>query len=92
VRDLAIIVLASSVLVLLVLRLAMAALDIATWTVGWRVVAAPTGPLVAPLESIEVLTRTPVGRMTLADVLASAVLGVLVMLMFASLTIRRGQH
>src|SRR5438552_17858072 len=91
-RDLLVVLTASAVLVVFALRLALAALSVETWTVGWRVVALPTTPFVAPLKSVGYLARQPVGRLTLADLLVAAVLGSLALLSLAALPIRRERH
>lgn len=89
-RDLVVTGIAALVLVLFGLRLALAALSIATWTLGWRVVDLATRPLVAPLGAFDVLDRTPVGRLTLADLLTALICAVLALLSLAALAVRRG--
>lgn len=88
-RDWLLVVIASGLLVVFGLRVCMAALDVQTWTLGWRLVDLPTSPLVKPLASFDPLSATPLGRLTVADLLAAFVAFVVSLLLLASLTIRR---
>ena len=91
-RDIALIIGASLVLVVFGLRIVLAALGVETWTTGWRLVATPTMPFVEPFETVDFLTHTPLGRLTLADMLVGSVVSMLMLMLLASLTIRRAPN
>jgi hypothetical protein len=88
-RDLALTTLAAAALVLFGLRVTLAALDVRTWTLGWRVVNGPTELVVRPLLRVHALERTLVGRLSLADVLAALLAWLAAMLLLATLANRR---
>ncbi len=80
---------ASFVLTLLPLRLLLAAAGIAQWTTSWRVVELLTVPFVAPFELVDPLTRTLLGNISFAEVLATGIFGFLALYSLALLTVRR---
>lgn len=80
---------ASAVLVLLGLRVALAAIGIEEWTMTWRVVAAATLPLVKPFEPLEFLREPLVRRLTPAELLALLIFGSAALYALATLTVRR---
>jgi hypothetical protein len=88
-RDLILSTLAAAALVLFGLRVALAALDVKTWTLGWRVVNLPTNLAVQPLLRVSTLEHTLIGRLTLADVLAALLAWLVAMLLLATLANRR---
>ena len=88
-RDLALSVIAAAALVLFGLRVVLAGLGVATWTLGWRVVNVPTGVCVRPFLQISALRRTLVGRLELADLLAALLAWLVAMFLLAALANRR---
>jgi hypothetical protein len=88
-RDLILSTLAAAALVLFGLRVVLAALEVETWTLGWRVVNLPTNLVVRPLLRVGALERTLMGRLTIADVLAALLAWLAAMLLLATLANRR---
>ncbi|HEX5167197.1 MAG TPA: hypothetical protein VFV93_17455 [Thermomicrobiales bacterium] len=89
VRDLVIIALVSLAVLLFGLRCLLAILGIETWTATWKLVDVPTGLLVAPLEKIDALTQTPIGDLTLATIIVSAVCFLAALVVLGSLANQR---
>lgn len=79
----------STVVLLFALRCVMAVLGIATWTSAWRLVDAPTGLLIAPLEKVDALTQTPIGDLTVATIVVATVCFVGALLVLGSLANQR---
>lgn len=88
-RDQLLCVAVSAVALVFGLRLIMAAFGIKTWTLGWRVVDLATGPVVAAFLRVPALRHTPVGRLTLADLVVALLAALAAMLVLASLANRR---
>jgi hypothetical protein len=88
-RDLLLSTIAAAAMVLFGLRVALAAFNVKTWTLGWRVVDLPTNLVVRPLVRVSALDRTLVGRLTLADLLAALLAWLIAMLLLATLANRR---
>lgn len=80
---------ASTVLVLLLLRVALAAIGIEEWTTAWRVVAYATYPLVKPFEPLAFLREPLLRRLTPAELLATLIFGSAALYALATLTVRR---
>jgi hypothetical protein len=80
---------ASAVLVLLGLRIALAAIGIEEWTTAWQVVAVATFPLVKPFEPLAFLRDPVVRRLTPAELLALFIFGSAALYALATLTVRR---
>jgi hypothetical protein len=89
VRDWTIAILASLALVIMFLRLLLAAFDVGTWTVAWRVVELPTQPFITLLEQLQVLRHTPIGRVTIAELIFAIVVGVVALTTLSSTALRR---
>lgn len=88
-RRTATIAAAALLLVALPLRIALAALSVATWTSAWTTVNYLTWPMVTPFRLVGPLDRTIGGNLVLADVVAFLVLGGVMLYMLAMLTVRR---
>jgi uncharacterized membrane protein YkgB len=88
-RRTATIIASAVVLVVLPLRIVLAALSVATWTSAWKTVNLITVPMVWPFRLIGFLDREIGGRLLLADVVALLVLGGITLYMLAMLTVRR---
>ena len=89
VRDWTIASLAALGVVILLLRVLLAALDVGTWTLAWRVVALPTQPFIIVLEQLDVLQRTPVGRLSVAELILAIIVWVGALTMLSSVALRR---
>lgn len=89
VRDWTITTLASLAAVIVLLRVLLAAADVGSWTMAWRVVELPTQPLVSVLEQLDVLTRTPVGRLTIAEILFAIAVAFAALTLLSSVALRR---
>lgn len=87
--DLTVIVIVATVVLLFALRLVMAAIGIETWTAAWRLIDLPTGLLVSPLENIDAFAQTPIGDVTVAAIVVSAVAFVAALIILGSLANRR---
>lgn len=79
----------SLVVVVVGLRVLMAAVDVAPWTIAWRIVDLPTGLLVELPQRLEPLRRTPLGRLTVADLLLALVVGFGAMTLLSATALRR---
>ena len=89
VRDWTIAGITSLVVVVVLLRVLMAASSVGTWTVTWRAVELPTQPVVSLLRQFEPLTRTPLGHLSIADILLAAVVGFVALTILSSVALRR---
>lgn len=88
-RRTATIIAAALVLVVLPLRIVLAALSVATWTSAWSTVNLITWPMVYPFQLVPPLNREVGGHLLLADIVALLVLGGILLYMLAMLTVRR---
>ncbi|MEX1159104.1 MAG: hypothetical protein WEC79_09270 [Thermomicrobiales bacterium] len=88
-RDLIVVAIVATVVILFALRCLMALFGIETWTAAWRIVDAPTGLLVSPLENIEAFAQTPVGDLTLATLAVTAISFVAALVVLGTLANRR---
>src|SRR5690554_1664017 len=88
-RRTATIIAAALLLVVLPLRILMAAFSVADWTSAWSTVNLMTWPMVFPFRLIAPLDREIGGHLVLADVVAFLVLGGIMLYMLAMLTVRR---
>jgi hypothetical protein len=89
VRDWTITSLISLAVVIVLLRVLLAAFDVGPWSIAWRVVALPTDPIIALLNHLDVLKRTPVGRLTLGDLLFAVAVGIGALTTLSSIALRR---
>ncbi|HYI15534.1 MAG TPA: hypothetical protein VEX37_09090 [Thermomicrobiales bacterium] len=89
VRDLVVITIVATCVLLFALRCIMSLIGIETWTATWKLVDAPTGLLISPLERVDALTQTPAGNLTVATILASAVFFVAALVVLATQANRR---
>ena len=64
-------------------------LNVATWTLGWRLVALPTALPVRVVERAAFLDRAIVGRFTFAEALVTVIAGIVALWLLAALTVRR---
>ena len=83
------VVFASFVLVALPLRILLAAIEIADWTMAWRTVHYVTFPFVKPVELVSPIDRNLIGEAMLTEVLALMIFGALAVYLLALLTVRR---
>lgn len=90
VRDLIVIALVSTVVMLFGLRSVMAALGVETWTAAWTLVDLPTGLLVSPLENMDAFAQTPVGDLTVATITLAVISFVAALIVLGTLANRRG--
>jgi hypothetical protein len=88
-HDLVIALVAATALVVFGLRVIMAALNVRTWTLGWRVINLPTGPFVGLVERMHALSHVIVGHLSVADVLVALAAWLAAMLLLASAANRR---
>lgn len=89
VRDLVVIAIVSTVVLLFALRCLMAMLGIETWTAAWTLVDLPTGLLISPLERVDAFAQTPVGDLTVATIVVSAISFVAALVVLGTLANRR---
>ena len=89
VRDLVIIAIVATVVLLFALRCVMSLLGIETWTAAWKLVDTSTGLVVSPLERIDAFAQTPIGELSVATVVVSAVVFVAALVTLATLANRR---
>ena|SRR5688572_29407035 len=89
VRDLAVITVVATVVLLFALRCVMEAIRIETWTAAWKLVDTPTALLISPLERVDAFAQTPIGNLTVATIVVSAFSFVAALLILASLANRR---
>jgi hypothetical protein len=80
---------ASSAIVLFVLRAALRIVGVRPWVTGWEIVNLPTGLVVGPMERVHVLQQNIVNQLTVADAIALVVVVVAAMLILASVAVRR---
>lgn len=85
VRDLVIIAIVSTAVLLFALRCLMALLSLQTWTAAWRIVGIPTSLLIAPLERIDAFAQTLVGNLSVATILVSTACFVIALVVLGSL-------
>jgi hypothetical protein len=71
------------------MRVALALIGIEEWTTGWRVVSLSTFILVKPFEPLEFMREPLVGRLTLAELLATLLFGAIALYALATLAVRR---
>jgi hypothetical protein len=83
-RDLLAASVAAAALVVFGLRIVMAALNVRTWTLGWRVINLPTAPFVGLARRLHPLAHVLVGHLTLADVLVAGLAWLAAMLVLAA--------
>ena len=89
VRDLVIIAIVATVVLLFALRGLMSLLGIETWTAAWKLVDTPTGLVVSPLERVDAFAQTPVGDLTVATIVVSTFVFVAALVVLATLANRR---
>lgn len=89
VRDLVVIAIVATVVLLFALRCVMALFGVETWTATWRLVNVPTGLLVSPLERVDAFAQTPIGDLTIATIVVSAISFVSALLVLGTLANRR---
>lgn len=89
IRELAIVFAVSLALTMFGLRAALSILEIHPWTIAWRVVEMPTMLLVKPLERWELMQRSTIGRLSLAELFALIVVVIASMITLSSLANRR---
>jgi len=89
VRDLIVIAVVATGVLLFALRCLMAIIGVETWTAAWRLVDIPTGLLISPLESVEAFAQTPAGDLTVATIVVSALSFVVALVVLGTLANRR---
>lgn len=89
VQDLVVIAIVATVVLLFALRCLMAILGIETWTAAWQLVDRPTGLLVKPLERVDAFAQTPIGDLTVASIVVSAISFVAALVVLGTLANRR---
>jgi hypothetical protein len=89
VRDLVIITIVATVVLLFGLRLMMSLLGLETWTAAWKLVDSPTGLVISPLERIDAFAQTPIGDLTVATIVVSAICFVGALIILGTLANRR---
>jgi hypothetical protein len=89
VRDLVIITVVATAVLLFALRCLMSLLGIETWTAAWKLVDLSTGLVVSPLERVEAFAQTPIGDLSVATIVVSAVVFVVALVILATLANRR---
>ncbi len=88
-RDLIVIAVVATGVLLFALRCLMAIIGVETWTAAWRLVDIPTGLLISPLESVEAIAQTPAGDLTVATIVVSALSFVVALVVLGTLANRR---
>ena len=88
-RDLVVITIVATVVLLFALRCLMSLLAIESWTAAWTLVDTPTGLLISPLERIDALARAPISELTVATIVVSSVSFIAALLILATLANRR---
>ena len=88
-RDLVVIAIVATFVLLFLLRSLMSLIGIATWTGAWRLVDVPTGLLVGPLERIETLDQTPIGDLSIATLVVTVLVVVAGLVALGTLANRR---
>lgn len=66
----------------------MALLGVATWTVSWRLVAWASAPAIWPLHQFGGLRTEVAGHLTVGELMAIVIVGVVAAYLLASLTVR----
>lgn len=89
VRDWTITSLVSLAVVTVTFRVLLAAFDVGTWSIAWQVVALPTDPILALFGYVDVLTRTPVGRLTIGDLMLACGVAIAALTLLSSIALRR---
>lgn len=79
---------AAFLLVLMGLRVSMALLGVASWTISWRIVAWTSAPLVWPVHRLSGLRTQTINALTVGELLAALVVGIIAAYLLASLTVR----
>lgn len=79
----------SLVVVIVALRVLMASVDVAPWTIAWRIVDLPTGPLVELPQRITLLRQSPLGRLTIADLLLALMTCAVALTLLSASALRR---
>lgn len=82
---------ASIVLTTLPLRLILSAAGTAEWTTSWQVLELITIPFVVPFELIGSFNQDVARNVTIAELLATGVFGLLALYFLAMLTVRRSR-
>ncbi|MFW6074237.1 MAG: hypothetical protein ACOC9Y_01490 [Chloroflexota bacterium] len=86
--DLVRALIASALVTIIGLRILLAAIDIATWTITWRIIAAITAPVIW-IAHIPAGFRTEIiGHLTAGEVVAGVVLWLVAAYLLATLTVR----
>ena len=88
-RDLVVITIVATVVLLFALRCLMALLGIESWTAAWTLVDTPTGLLISPLERIDALAQAPISELTVATIVVSSGSFIAALLILATLANRR---
>ena len=88
-RDLVVITIVATVVLLFALRCLMALLWIESWTAAWTLVDTPTGLLISPLERIDALAQAPISELTVATIVVSSGSFIAALLILATLANRR---
>jgi hypothetical protein len=89
VRDLAVISIVATIVLLFALRCLMEAIGIESWTAAWKLVDTPTGLLISPLERVDAFAQTPVGDLTVATIVVSTIAFIAALIVLATLANRR---
>lgn len=90
-RDFIVALVVSASVVVFGLRIGLAVAGVEEWTIAWRVIAAPTDLLVAPLATLEVLDSARLSRLTFAEVIAATIVAGGALYVLSSLAIRRSR-
>lgn len=80
---------AAFALTTLPLRVLLALASIAEWTTSWQVIAMVTMPFVLPFSVIDSLNEPIARNLTLAEVVATGVFGLIALYVLAMFTVRR---
>jgi hypothetical protein len=88
-RELPIIIVTAAAIVVLGLRMLLAAFAVDEGTAAWRLVGRPTQPIVDLLERVEFMRRTPLGNLAIADLALAFAGAVAALFILASLVNRR---
>jgi hypothetical protein len=89
VRDLVIVTIVATVVLLFALRCLMSLLGIETWTAAWKLVDTSTGLVVSPLERVDAFAETPIGDLSVATIAISVLVFVAALVILATLANRR---
>jgi hypothetical protein len=89
VRDLIVIGIVSTTMLLFGLRCFLAMFSIETWTATWNLVDLPTSLLISPLERVDAFAQTPIGDLTVATIVVTAIVFVAALVALGTLANRR---